>query len=277
MDILQAGFLVVLGVVVGTNGTLIGAGRGFLLVPVLLFMYPHEKPATVTTISLAVVFFNALSGSVAYGRMRRIDFKSGALFAIATVPGAVLGALAVSFVSRGLFSVVFGAVLVVISALSFLSVREKISPDRPASVFWKIRTLVDQFGQRHTYAFDLRIGLALSFVVGFLSSLLGIGGGIVHVPALIHLLHFPVHIATATSQFVLVVTSLTGSAVHVAAGELTPGTGLVRVLLLSAGVLPGAQIGARLAMHVRGTWIIRLLALALTLVGLRLVALGILG
>jgi len=62
--------------------------------------------------SLAVVFFNALSGSSAYARMKRIDYRSGMLFAAATVPGAILGALTTSHMHRGLFDGILGTVLV---------------------------------------------------------------------------------------------------------------------------------------------------------------------
>ena len=70
-------WLLFLGLVVGAIGTVVGAGGGFLLVPALLLLYPSERPETITSISLAVVFFNALSGSIAYARMKRIDYKSG--------------------------------------------------------------------------------------------------------------------------------------------------------------------------------------------------------
>ena len=48
-----------------------------MLAPILLLLYPRESPETITCISLAVVFFNALSGSWAYARMGRIDYRSG--------------------------------------------------------------------------------------------------------------------------------------------------------------------------------------------------------
>src|SRR3989337_4462408 len=84
-------WLLPLGLIVGAFGTLIGAGGGFILVPVLLLLYPNEKTDLITGISLAVVFFNALSGSLAYSRMKRIDYKSGIIFSIATIPGARFG------------------------------------------------------------------------------------------------------------------------------------------------------------------------------------------
>ena len=70
-------------------------------------------------------------------------------------------------------------------------------------------------------------------MVGILSSLLGIGGGIIHVPAMLYLLGFPVHIATATSHFVLAGSSFFGSISHFTAGD---------VLILSAIIVGGAAI-----------------------------------
>lgn len=84
--------LCALGFAVGVFGTLVGAGGGFILTPVLLLLYPHSTPDLTTAISLVVVFFNASSGTVAYARQRRVDYRSGLLFAACTLPGAVLAA-----------------------------------------------------------------------------------------------------------------------------------------------------------------------------------------
>src|SRR5690349_25154318 len=86
-------WLLPLGLAIGTFGTLIGAGGGFILVPILLILYPNEDTELISSISLAVVFFNALSGSWAYGRMIRIDYKYGIIFSVATIAGAILGAI----------------------------------------------------------------------------------------------------------------------------------------------------------------------------------------
>ena len=92
--------LVLLGPVIGAYGTLIGAGGGFVLVPILLLLYPSESPAKITAVSLAVVFANTPSGSLTYYRMRRVDYRSGALLALGTLPGAVIGAIAVGAIPR---------------------------------------------------------------------------------------------------------------------------------------------------------------------------------
>ena len=261
-------WLIPLGFVIGAYGTLIGAGGGFLLVPLLLFLYPAETPETITSISLAVVFFNALSGSIAYARQKRIDYRSGLIFSVATVPGAILGAVTTTYLSRRFFDALFG--LLMIAASIFLVARPaKKSGREPAARGRHIaRLVVEANGTQHSFSYNLTLGIAISLLVGYLSSLLGVGGGFIHVPALVHLLNFPVHIATATSHFILAVMAFTGTAVHVINGTFAHG--IRRTAALAVGVLIGAQLGARMSDRVHGDWIIRGLAVALGFVGLRL-------
>lgn len=106
--------------------------------------------------------------------------------------------------------------------------------------------------------------------MGFLSSLLGIGGGIIHVPVMATLLHFPVHIAAATSHFVLAFMAAEGTAVHIFQGVIGWNDAAAKALLIGAGAIPGAQVGARLSHRLGGSIIIRALAAALVLVAIRL-------
>lgn len=91
---------------------MVGAGGGFVLVPILLLLYPRAAAEDVTATSLFVVCANAASGTVAYARQRRIDYRSGIWFATATLPGAVAGAVVVAFVPRRAFDGIFATVLV---------------------------------------------------------------------------------------------------------------------------------------------------------------------
>ena len=85
------------------------------------------------------------------------------------------------------------------------------------------RHIVTAEGETYDYNFNPLVGIAISFAVGYLSSFLGIGGGIIHVPALIYFLDFPVHIATATSHFILAIMALTGTVVHIFTGNFPLG------------------------------------------------------
>jgi uncharacterized membrane protein YfcA len=261
-------WLIPLGFVVGAYGTLVGAGGGFVLVPLLLMLYPRETPEIITSISLAVVFFNALSGAIAYTRMKRIEYRSGLLFSVASIPGAILGALATAYLPRRLFDAIFGLLLIAVSV--YLVIR----PGGNATAVWPCPPnhreciVTEANGTVHRFSYHQGLGVAVSMGIGFLSSLLGIGGGIIHVPVLVQLLNFPIHIATATSQFVLTNMALTGTLTHIATGAFT--RGIRRTIMLAIGVVLGAQLGAWLSGRVRGTWIIRGLAIALGVVGIRL-------
>jgi len=272
MSPLTAVILAGLGVVVGCFGTILGVGGGFILVPVLLLAYPDDDPALITSISLAVVFFNALSGSLGYARLRRIDYRSGFTFALATIPGAIVGATATNWLPRQAFEITFGLLLAVVSI--YIAFHTEATPGKklvslPASAQ---RSLTDSDGLTYDYSFNRGLGIAISFVVGFIASILGIGGGIIHVPAMVGLLNFPTHVATATSHFVLVFTALAGTVVHILDGSLAEGW--PKVIALAAGAVGGAQIGARLSGRLPAKAIVRLLATALFAVAVRLIVAG---
>ena len=132
------------------------------------------------------------------------------------------------------------------------------------------RVLTDRAGETYTYTVPLRRGALYSLAVGFLSSFLGIGGGVIHVPLLVRALGFPTHIATATSHFVLAIMAGTGSLTHIALGSFAHHHGLRRTLALSVGVVAGAQLGARISLRLRGSVIQLLLAAALLALAARL-------
>lgn len=261
-------FLIPIGLLVGGFGTLIGAGGGFILVPVLLLLYPHEKPDVITGISLAVVFFNSLSGSISYARLKRIDYKSGIILAVATIPGSILGSLTTAYVPRKLFNGIFGVIMVILGIFLALKREKEKNGEKVEKKNYITRTITDSSGIKYVYSYNPVVGIVLSIFVGFISSFLGIGGGIIHVPALVNLLNFPVHLATATSHFILVMMSLSGSLVHFFDGVLTPG--LFQIAALAIGVIFGAPIGAKLSSRLKGVFIIKSLAVALALAGVRI-------
>jgi len=275
MSLLTAVLLVGLGVVVGAFGTIIGVGGGFILVPVLLLAYPDDDPAIITSISLAVVFFNALSGSLSYARLRRIDYRTGLTFALATIPGAIVGAAATNWLPRQAFDLIFGLLLIAVSI--YIASRagatkgNSLASLRPNAQ----RTLTDSAGITYSYSFNRELGITISFLVGFIASFLGVGGGIIHVPVMVGLLSFPAHVATATSYFILMFTALTGTAVHIVDGSLAEGW--ERMTALAVGVVAGAQIGARLSGRLPAGVIVRLLAGALFVVAVRLIIAGATG
>jgi uncharacterized membrane protein YfcA len=268
-------FLVGLGFLAGSYGTLVGIGGAVVLTPVLLLLYPQANPEALTSITMGIVFLNSLSGTIAYSRQRRIDYRNGILFALATVPGTILGVWTLQFVPQRLFEVIFGVMLLIFSVIVWMRPRIELVPGAGERQGHQRVVLTDRKGETFIYTCDRSLGILLSFGVGFIAGLLGIGGGIIHVPMLIYVLCFPAHIATATSHFILVFTGLTGTLTHAASGTYAQSWQIL--LWIALGVIPGAQLGAWLSPKIKGLMLVRLLVLALVLAAVRLVVVGILG
>jgi uncharacterized membrane protein YfcA len=263
--------LIAMGFGIGAYGTLIGAGGGFLLMPLLLMIYPYEHHQTLTAISLAVVFFNSISGAAAYARLHRIDYKSGLMFAAATIPGAIFGVITSASIPRRTFEGIFGVFLTCLALFLFFRPKGDRTPARekkPASSKGMTRVFKSMDGITFEYQFYPLLGLFVFFLLGFIASFLGIGGGSLIVPTLSYLLNFPVFIATATSQFIISIITFTATLVHIVHGSFHHGA--QRTAALGIGVLIGAQLGAYLSNKIKGAWIIRGLALAVALAGIRM-------
>lgn len=262
------------GILVGAFGTLIGAGGGFILTPILLLFFPKLAPSAITAISMTTVFFNSSSGSFAYSRMKRIDYKTGLVFAAATLPGTIIGTIETVYMPRKAFDILFGSFMLIFAVIIVLKSKmgDHSAPPDKKGPFRVVRKLIDAKGYETLFSFNMLIGIIISLFVGFLSGLLGIGGGIVHVPALVFM-GFPAHFATATSHFVLSLSSFTSLIVHITDGSLT---GVVKMAIcFGLGALLGAQLGARLSNRLKGSVILLCLAGALVIAGIRILLMGI--
>jgi uncharacterized protein len=263
--------LALLGAGVGIYGTIIGAGGGFLLVPVLILLYPDLPPESITALSLGVVFFNAASGTQAFVRQKRIDYEAGAIFTLATIPSAVVGALATSLLAAEAFEAAF-AVFLAAAGIWLLLPRPTAVRVTPPSRRMRRHSVTDIDEFIYVYWFDPWLALVLGIVIGVVASLFGVGGGIFLVPAMVMLMRMPGHIATATSTFILLFTGGAGALVHLVTGHFAGLAG--EEFALAAGSLVGAQVGAvisrRLVHHQEV--ISRFFSLALLLVAARLLA-----
>lgn len=271
--------LVALGLFAGGYGSMVGLGGGFVLVPALLLLHYDSRVAAGT--SIFVVLLNAASGSIQYLRQRRVDIRSAIVFAIAGIPGAWLGAAIDQVIPQRVFLFVFAALLVWASIRLLTTSKlahaelgaEAQREDEPrpglddASRGIITRDFHDRQGVRHTYRYNLAGGVVISIGAGFVASALGVGGGLVQVPAMIYMFGFPPHIAIATSTLVIALTALFGTASHALYDDVawTP------ALLLGLGAVVGAQIGARLAKRVPETPLLQLLAVAVIVTAAKLI------
>lgn len=254
-----------LGLLAGVIGTLVGAGGGFVIIPALMTLWPERSPQEITATSLAVVFFNGASATWIHSRAGRVDWRMGWRFALAAVPGAFFGASLLKGVSTELFTGAFGVFLL---GMAGILLRKSLGGSG-GKVSTTLAGSPEEPGLRSRGRSLEGLAILFSALVSFLASALGIGGGIFYVPALIYWFQYPVHRATATSQYVMTLMSAVAIAVHWSSG-IYRGLPHLEVIILVVTAVLGAQIGARLGPKIKGPVLVTGLACVMGTLGIRL-------
>ena len=260
----------IIGVASSMFGSLVGLGGGLIFVPVLLFLsnyydaFSWVNPQSVVAMSLLLMIFTGLSSTLTYLKGKRVDVKSGFIFLIGSIPGALTGVWLNKYFHTGTFELYFGILVIILSIL--LIIKDKVqnitlAGNRKQKKFYVHRTIF-LYNKEITYSYSVILGIMIAFIVGMLSGLFGIGGGSLMVTAMILLFGFPVHIAAPTSMFMIFFSSLTSSSAHIIAGNV--------VWLYALASIPGAWIGgilgAKLNQKLQGNiieWILRLVMLVM--------------
>lgn len=266
-----------IGLGIGIFGTMVGAGGGFILTPLLLLLFPDRPAEIVTATSLSVVALNALSGSIAYYRLGRIDIKTCFTYSLAAFPWVVLGVFTTSRVPRGPFDILLGLALLALCVSLFRGSEPQennIASAEKLDTSLAERHIVDRSGRTYHYHFRYKLGIWMSTGVGFFSSFFGIGGGPINVPLMIRFLRIPVFIATATSQAVLLINTSVAVSVHFFRGNLNTMADVI--LPLAVGVIGGAQIGAIVSEKLKSETITKIFVVLLAFVSVRLLYQGFL-
>lgn len=272
MDIiLQILILISIGLAAGTVGSLIGLGGGIIIVPMLLNIDHFLSAFSTVPIHVAVgtslitIVFSSLSSTLSYHKQKRIDYKSGILFLIGSVPGSLLGTYINSLLNTERFTLFFGIFLICISV--FLFVSSKLNKKSKEVHKGIIRTYTNDEGEAYKYSYSLPLAIFLSIFIGIISGLFGIGGGILLVPMMAFLFSFPPQLAVATSMFVVMFTTLGSSISYITLGEVN----FYYILLLVPGAWFGGKIGAYINQKLKTETIALILRLVVLFYGIKLI------
>lgn len=250
MTVLHAFELLVIGFAASIFGSLIGLGGGFLVIPAMRLGF-NTPPALLAGTSLVFVFANTGASAIGYIRQKRVDFALAIPMIAGAIPGSVFGAFAVHWFSPKGFDLAYGTTLIVLAVL----------------VIWRRRgTSREPFEK--TFAHRLPVALAAGVGIGILSSLFGIGAGLVLVPLLLVAARMPPHIVAATSGFTILCVSPAGIIVQ----SLMHDVAWASVVPLVAGGIAGGLIAPAISRRVSSPQLITLLAIGLILAALGLVA-----
>jgi uncharacterized membrane protein YfcA len=198
---------------------------------------------------------------------KKVDFKSAWIYFITSGPAAMLGASITDWFEPKSFQLIFGIFMLFMAGL--LMFKHLL---QPAQINWAIqRKFTDLAGVTSEYGYNIPAALAVGFGVGFISGLFGIGGGSLFVPAMVLLFRYPAHVATATSMFVIFLSSILGSMTHMYHGDV----GGWLVLALAPGAWLGGWLGARIVRRISGNGLLWLLRITLILLAFKLIWSGL--
>jgi len=260
------------GAVSGTLGALLGLGGGVFLVPFLNLVlgFPFGVAAA---ISLTTVI--ATSSTVSAGRAGRqlINMRLGMLLEVATAGGSFLGGITAHLIAQSLLQRLFGIVAAVVAMIMLTRLRRRnviLDPAADPGVLGG-RYYEDESATTVTYRVRrLPVALGASFLAGNVSSLLGIGGGIVKVPILNAWCGIPLRAAAATSAFMIGVTATAGGVIYYGRGQLEPTLAAAAVLGVQIGSWGGMRFGATAS----AKWLKVLMAVVLFVVSAMMFARG---
>jgi len=234
------------GTVAGALGALLGLGGGVFLVPFLNLVlgFPFSAAAA---ISLTTVIATSSTVSAGKAGKQLINMKLGMLLEVATAAGSFLGGVTAQFVSQSVLQRLFGAVAVVVALIMLSRVRKRnviLDPAAEPGILGG-RYHEDESGGTVIYRVKrVPLAIAASFVAGNISSLLGIGGGIIKVPVLNAWCGVPLRAAAATSAFMIGVTATAGAVIYYGHGQLEPALAAAAVLGVQLGSWSGLRFGA---------------------------------
>ncbi|MBB4194805.1 MULTISPECIES: sulfite exporter TauE/SafE family protein [Rhizobium] len=268
-----------MGAAVGFLSGMFGVGGGFLITPLLIFY--NIPPVVAVATGANQVVASSISGAITHFRRGTLDVKLGTVLLVGGLSGATVGIWIFSLLRAigqldliiSLMYVVFlgtvGGLMLLesINAMRRAARNEPPVPRKPGHQHWVHKLpLKVRFKKSKIFLSVIPI-VALGFAIGILTSIMGVGGGFIMVPAMIYLLRIPTNVVVGTSLYQIIFVTAYTTIVQ-AATNFSVDIVLAFILMV-AGVV-GAQYGVRVGQKLRGEQLRALLGLLVLAVGLRL-------
>jgi len=272
--------IILLGGLVGILSGMFGVGGGFLTTPLLIF---YGIPPTVAAASASTQVTGAsISGMLAHMRRKGVDFRMGGVLVFGGMFGTVFGAFLFQILQRWgqidtvisiLYALMLGSIGSLMANESLRAVLANRAGQAPQTRKRRHHPFVATLPMRwRFYRSGLYISpiapLALGFITGVMTMLLGVGGGFIMVPAMLYLLGMGAQVVVGTSLFQIFFVTIASTMMH---SLTTKSVDIVLAGFLLLGSVTGAQLGAKFAQRMRPEYLRLLLASMVLLVAIRMI------
>jgi len=271
MDWLYSAGLAAASTLAGILGAMLGLGGGVFIVPIYTLFFDVPQKAAIAASALAVVS-NSVVGSQSHLRSGFTNLRLVMLLLLPMVAGAIVGAFVGVYAPDALLSVVFGGVLIY-AAFSML-LKRSAAPDTSAEPDpWGLGASFVDPASKKTTAYvpqKVRAGLGIGGVAGMLSGMLGVGGGVVMVPAMTLVMKVPLKAAAGTSAFMVGMTAVATAFVYYSNGKVDPTIAAPAMV----GIFFGGRFGAALTRRLKVQSLTMVFVVILAFLGLWMIQRG---
>jgi uncharacterized protein len=250
----------------GLLGSLVGLGGGVLIVPLLTLVFGFPIYFAIGA-SIISVIATSSGAAAAYVKDHMTNLRVGMFLELATTTGAICGAFLAGLLAPELLSVIFGVILLVSAAPLVFRLGEELPQGVTNDHLANWLRLNGDYPDHHLHrevAYQVTrtpLGLAMMYVAGLISGLLGIGSGTFKVLALDVAMRLPMKVSTTTSNFMIGVTAAASAGIYFSRGDIPP----LIAAPVALGILIGALVGARLLAHLSNR-LLRIIFLAVIVV-----------
>jgi uncharacterized membrane protein YfcA len=271
--------LLAMGGAVGFLSGMFGVGGGFLITPLLIFY--NIPPSVAVATGANQVVAASVSGALIHLKRGTLDMKLGTVLLVGGIAGSAVGIYIFALLRRigqldlivSLMYVILlgsvGSIMLIESARAIRRARSGGAAElrRPGQHNWVHKLpLKMRFRSSKLFVSVIPV-LGLGAIIGFLGSILGVGGSFIMIPAMIYLLKVPTKVVIGTSLFQIVFVSGFTTIVHAVANQTVD---VALAFALMVGGVVGAQYGARAGQRLRGEQLRALLAFLVLAVAVRL-------
>lgn len=236
----------------GVLGALVGLGGGILIVPMLTLAFGLPIQYAIG-VSIVAVIATSSGAAAAYVRDHLTNLRIGLFLEMGTTIGAITGAFLAGLLAPGLLFITFGLVLLISAIPIVFKLGEELPRGIRNDCWANWLHLSSNYPDRHlgkevSYQVTRTpLGLAMMYVAGVISGLLGIGSGTLKVLAMDTIMRLPMKVSTTTSNFMIGVTAAASAGIYFARGDIPPLVAAPVALGILAGAFVGAHVLARLS------------------------------
>jgi uncharacterized membrane protein YfcA len=255
--------------IAGVAGALLGLGGGFIVIPVLTLALKIPIHVAIGASIIGVIATSSAAATV-YVQKELVNVRLAMVLETATTLGAIAGAFLAVYLNPQMVSIVFALFLL------YAAFQMALQPERSYIASKKDEMRGKYYDKARGCDVDycvehLERGLLASFIAGNFSGLLGVGGGLIKVPAMYLWMNVPMKVATATSNFMIGVTAAASAYIYYTHGFIDP----IVTAATTIGIFTGATIGSRVVFYIGGRTLQRGFAIVIAIISIVMLANGL--